>query len=85
MARILVPRDSREQLSSMQVVVGHLDGNLPALGSAWQRVNQDSYVLAPPAPRRMAPSVDGGSGPAEEAAEEPGKRDAAHVLWPGMK
>jgi hypothetical protein len=81
-----VPTDPRQQLNSLQIIIANLDHGSPPLGSpAWQRVNEDSYVLAPPPVRRMAPaSVDVNSGSPVEVAEAP-RRSKAAVIWPHLR
>jgi hypothetical protein len=85
MASIMAPRDSRPQLSSFEVVVGHMDGRWPGLESGgWQRVNQDSWIRAEPAVRARVAADSEPSGAGVAPREEPAKRDAAHAIWPDL-
>ena len=44
---MIVPRDSRRQYSTLEVMIAHYDRGLPPLGSpAWQQINSDRYILA---------------------------------------
>jgi hypothetical protein len=85
MPKLTVPNDPREQLSSMQIIVRHLDGQSPPFGTAaWQRVNEDAYIAAEPVRRMASPSGEGGSSGPVEVAEAP-RRSAAAAIWPNLR
>jgi hypothetical protein len=76
-----VPRDSRRQLSGLDVMIAHYDQGLSY--RAVRQVGPDAYILADP-PRLMTNWDNFGGGTAEPAEVERPK-SAAQALWPHLK